>query len=63
MADNWRKDIGACVLNGLGECLANAPVACICEKMPRRVYEEYLEQLAPSRIADDRERGQDQHDK
>ena len=29
-----------CVLNSLGECLANVPEACQCMKMPRLVYEE-----------------------
>lgn len=40
--DDWVKDMGRCVLNGLGECLAKAPVACVCNRMPELVYMEAL---------------------
>lgn len=34
------QDMGRCVLNSLGECLAKIPEACRCQQMPKTVYEE-----------------------
>lgn len=45
--DDWRKDMGRCVLNDLGECLAKIPQACLCALMPRAVYEERRRKLFP----------------
>ena len=40
MSDGWEKDMVRCVLNNLGECLAKTPEACLCQQMPKAVYEE-----------------------
>jgi hypothetical protein len=42
--DNWRKDMGVCVLGGGRECVANIPEACLCQQMPQLVYEEAYRQ-------------------
>lgn len=40
-AEDWRRDM-RCVLNSLGECLANCPEACVCKQMPKVVFEDYM---------------------
>lgn len=44
---DWQKDMGRCVLNSMGECLANIPVACICHQMLHRVFQQAWDRLMP----------------
>jgi hypothetical protein len=48
MRRSWTKDMGRCLLNGLGECLAEVPEACVCRKMPPSVVEEKMKEFAPN---------------
>jgi hypothetical protein len=47
--EDWRKET-ACVLNNLKECLAKAPEACACKKMPKQIYQWYLNDLVAKGI-------------
>jgi hypothetical protein len=44
---NWQKDMGRCIFNNMGECLAQIPEACVCQKIPKTIYEEHERAKTP----------------